>query len=407
LITILIDATDLPLMKSYARQVHLWTGLVFGCILALQGLTGAVLSWRHELDQWLNPGLLQAAAPAGTHKGDAMRVSPGAAQAALDKLGADPRYGRPNMLMFPERAGEVFIAWYRPAPAPAWTQGVTRQVMLDPATLAVTGERNWGEAGLSRPLLMPTLFHLHRYLLAGEGGKVVVAIEGAALVLAALSGIVVWWPKLAAAAIRHAFTVRYGGSWPRFSFQLHRAAGFFAAPLFLLSGFSGVQFNMPQWVAPAIRVAGPVAPAGKVVNRSDPSAARISPAQALESAQAAFPLARISRLTLPGGVKQPYEIRVRQDGEMRHGDGATRITVDAGDGNVLRVIDPLRARGGDAFTGALYPLHTGEAFGAAGRAFISFYGLMPLAFFVTGLVVWIKFRRGRKNRDRHLVRPRS
>jgi uncharacterized iron-regulated membrane protein len=164
---------------------------------------------------------------------------------------------------------------------------------------------------------------------------------------------------------------------------------------------------MPQWVAPAIRVAGPVAPAGKVVNRSDPSAARISPAQALESAQAAFPLARISRLTLPGGVKQPYEIRVRQDGEMRHGDGATRITVDAGDGNVLRVIDPLRARGGDAFTGALYPLHTGEAFGAAGRAFISFYGLMPLAFFVTGLVVWIKFRRGRKNRDRHLVRPRS
>jgi uncharacterized iron-regulated membrane protein len=323
-------------------------------------------------------------------------VSPATAQAALDRLAADPRYGRPNMLMFPERAGDVFIAWFRPAPAPTWTQGVTRQVMLDPATLAVTGERNWGEAGLSRPLLMPTLFHLHRYLMAGEGGKVVVAIEGVALVLAALSGLIAWWPKLAAAAIRHAFTVRYGGSWPRFSFQLHRAAGFFAAPVFLLSGFSGVYFNTPDWVAPAVKAVGPVTPAAKVVNRSDPAAARIAPGQALESAQAAFPLARVSRLTLPGGARQPYEIRVRQDGEMRHGDGATRISVDAGDGQVLRVIDPLRARGGDAFTGALYPLHTGEAFGSAGRAFISFYGLMPLAFFVTGLVIWIKFRRGRK-----------
>jgi uncharacterized iron-regulated membrane protein len=154
---------------------------------------------------------------------------------------------------------------------------------------------------------------------------------------------------------------------------------------------------MPEWVAPAVKAVGPMAAGGKVTNRSDPSAARIAPAQALEHAQAVFPLARISRLTLPGSAKQPYEIRLRQEGEMRHGDGATRISIDAGDGTVLRAIDPLRAHGGDAFTGALYPLHTGEAFGNAGRAFISFYGFMPLAFFVTGLVVWIKFRRGRKN----------
>jgi uncharacterized iron-regulated membrane protein len=383
-------------MKRYARLVHLWTGLVFGSILALQGLTGSVLSWRHELDQWLNPGLLHVAAPAGLHDGDPMRVAPTTAQAALARLAADPRYGRPNMLMFPERAGDVFIAWYRPAPAPTWNQGVTRQVMLDPATLAVLGERNWGEAGLSRPLLMPTLFHLHRYLMAGEGGKVLVAIEGVALLLAALTGLVVWWPKLAAAAIRHALTVRFGGSWPRLSFQLHRAAGFFVAPLFLLSGFSGVHFNMPDWTAPAVRAIGPVAAAGKVANRSEPSAARIAPQAALESAQAAFPLGRVSRLTLPAGTKQPYEIRMRQDGELRLGDGATRVSVDAGDGKVLRVIDPLPAKGGDAVTGALYPLHTGEAFGIGGRAFISLYGLMPLTFFVTGLVVWVRFRRGRK-----------
>ncbi|GAB3400071.1 PepSY-associated TM helix domain-containing protein [Massilia agilis] len=383
-------------MKRYVRLVHLWTGLIFGTILALQGLTGTLLSWRHELDRALNPGLLHVAPPAGMQDGAPLRVSPATAQAAFDRLAADARYGRPNMLMFPERAGDVFIAWYRPAPAPTWTQGVTRQVMLDPATLAVTGERNWGEPGLTRALLMPTLFHLHRYLMAGEGGKVVVAIEGVALVLAALSGVIVWWPRMAAAAIRHAFTVRYGGSWPRLSFQLHRTAGFFVAPLFVLSGFSGVQFNKPDWVAPVIRLAGPAAPAGKVLNRSAPAQPRVTPSAALERAQAQFPLARISRLTLPASAKQPYEIRVRQDGELRQGDGATRISVDAGDGSVLRVSDPLRATGAEGLVSTLFPLHTGEAFGLAGRAFISFYGLMPLAFFVTGLVVWMKFRRGKQ-----------
>jgi uncharacterized iron-regulated membrane protein len=383
-------------MKRYVRLVHLWTGLVFGTLLVLQGLTGAALSWRHELDRLLNPGLLHVAPPPQLRDGGPMRVSPATAQAALDRLSADPRYGRPTLLMFPERAGDVFIAWYRPVPAPTWTQGVTRQVMLDPATLAVTGERNWGEAGLSRPLLMPTLFHLHRYLMAGEGGKVVVAIEGIALMLAALTGLVVWWPKMTAAAIGHALTVRFGGSWPRLSFQLHRSAGFFVAPLFLFTGFSGVHFNMPAWITPAIKAVAPLPAQGKAVNLSDPASPRIGPRLALESAQAAFPEARITRLTMPAGPSQPYEVRVRQEGELRHGDGATRISVDGGDGKVLRVLDPMRATGGDAFIATLYPLHTGEAFGLAGRAWISLYGLMPLAFFVTGLVVWIKFRRARK-----------
>lgn len=380
-------------MKQFARTVHLWTGLVFGTLLVLQGLTGAALAWRHELDRFLNPGLLQVAPPAGMRDGGAMRVSPAAVQAVADALERDARYGRPNMLMFPERAGDVFIAWYRPAPGGLWSQGVTRQVMVDPATLAVTGERNWGEAGWSRPLLMPTLFHLHRYLMAGEGGKVIVAVEGVALVLAALTGLVVWWPRMSRSAIWSAITIRHGGSWPRFSFQLHRAAGFFVAPVLLLSGFSGVHFNMPEWVAPAVNAIAPVTPAGKVANLSAPSAGRISADAAVAAAQARFPDARVSRLTLPAKASQPYEIRVRQPGELRHGDGATRISIDARDGQVLRVIDPLRAQGGDRFIGMLFPLHTGEALGLGGRIFISLYGLMPLVFFVTGVVVWLKFRR--------------
>jgi uncharacterized iron-regulated membrane protein len=381
-------------MKQHVRTIHLWTGLVFGTLLALQGLTGSILSWRHELDRFLNPGLLQVAAPGGLRDGEALTVAPGTVRQLADQLARDPRYGRPSMLMFPERAGDVFIAWYRPAPGGStWRQDVTRQVMVDPATLAVTGERNWGEAGLSRPLLMPTLFHLHRYLMAGEGGKVVVAIEGVAMFLSALTGLVVWWPRLARSAIVAALTVRHGGSWPRFSFQLHRAAGFFLAPLFVLSAFSGVYFNMPQWVAPAVAAVAPLSPNAKVVNRSEASARRIAPDEAMLAAQARLPQGRISRLSFPARANQPYEIRMRQPGELREGDGATRVSIDGGSGEVLRVVDPLRAAGADRFVNTLFPLHTGEALGNGGRAFVSLYGLTPLAFFVTGLVVWMKFRR--------------
>jgi uncharacterized iron-regulated membrane protein len=382
-------------MKSFARLLHLWTGLLFGTILVVLGLTGAALSWIHELDTMLNPGLLQVAPPAGLAAGAPLPAAPELTEAVAQMLARDPRYGRPSMVELPERAGEVFVAWFRPAPAAGsspWRLAVSRQVMVDPATMQVTGERNWGEVGLTRPLLMPTLFHIHRYLVAGETGKTVVAATGVALALMILSGIVVWWPRMARSALWHALTVRHGGNWPRFSFQLHRAGGFFAAPLLLVTAVSGVHFNMPQWVTPAVNAISPVTPNTKVQNKSAPGQA-LSVAGAQGAAQARFPEARVSRVSLPAKAGQPYEVRVRQPDELRQGPGATRISVDSGDGSVLRVADPERASGGDRFLAWLFPLHTGEAFGLAGRIFISLFGLVPLAFFVTGLVVWVKIRK--------------
>ncbi|MCA1856499.1 PepSY domain-containing protein [Massilia oculi] len=381
-------------MKPLIRSVHLWAGLVFGTILVLQGLTGTVIGWRHELDAWLNPGLLRVAPPPGTIAGAEARPSAAQVAAVSTRLAGDPAYGRPDTLFLPEVHGDVYVAWYRPEkPASRWSQGVTRQVMVDPASLRVLGERNWGEAGLSRPLLMPTLFHLHRYLMSGDAGKLVIAVQGVALMLLCLSGIVVWWPKPTLAAFWHAVTVRRGGNWPKFSFQLHRAAGFWVAPVLLVLGFSGVYFNAPEWLTPAIRAAAPLAENVKVTNASPNDGPRIDAGAALAAAQARYPQARVSRIGIPTKPEQPYEVRVRQPGELRHGPGATRVSVDAGSGEVLRTVDPLAARGGDWFVSTLYPLHTGEAFGTAGRVLISVVGMTPLVFFITGLVVWIKFRR--------------
>jgi uncharacterized iron-regulated membrane protein len=96
----------------------------------------------------------------------------------------------------------------------------------------------------------------------------------------------------------------------------------------------------------------------------------------------------VSRVGLPAKPGLPYEVRLRQPGEVRQGDGNTRVTVDAATGRVLRVRDPLHAPAGDAFIDWQFPLHTGEAFGTIGRIVISIVGLTPVAFLVTGLAVW-------------------
>jgi uncharacterized iron-regulated membrane protein len=391
-------------MKSLIRTIHLWAGLIFGSILVLQGLTGSLLAWHHELDAGLNPGLLRTAPPAGMVAGAPFHADPRLAAAVLESLVRDPDYGRPDTLFFPETAGEVFVAWYRPAkPASPWQQGVTRQVMVDPASLRVLGERNYGEFGLSRPLLMPTVFHLHRYLIAGETGKLVIAVQGVALALLTLTGIVLWWPKFTPAAFWHAITVRRGGNLTKFSFQLHRAAGFWTAIPLLVLSVTGVYFNKPDWVKPAIHAVSPLSAGGKLANASPPGAARIGLDAAVAAAQARVPQGRVSRVSIPAKPELPFEVRLRQPGELRQGPGATRVSIDAGSGAVLRVIDPLAARGGDWLVSTAFPVHSGEAFGLAGRILVSLLGLTPLGFFATGLVVYIKLRRKPAKRNARLT----
>jgi len=371
--------------RSWFRRLHLAVALVFGGVFMLSGLTGCALAWMHELDGALNPSLFHASASGPP--------APDAVARIVDRLARDPAYGRPSQVTLPERGGEVAVAWYRlPSSGGPFALDRSRQVMVDPADLAVTGERVWGEIGLSRPLLMPTLFHLHRYLLAGAVGKTVIAVSGLALLFMSLVGLVLWWPKATVNAWRKAFTVAHRGSWPRFNVSFHRAAGAVAAPVLAVLGFSGCLFNQPQWIRPIVASVAAVSPQEKIKGGATGD---VGAARAAQAAADIFPAARVSRVGLPAKPGLPYDIRLRQPGEVRQGDGNTRVAVDAATGRVLRVRDPLRAPAGDAFIDWQFPLHTGEAFGTVGRVVVSVVGLTPAAFLVTGLAVWRRRRAAR------------
>lgn len=387
-------------------KLHLYVGLWFGALFVMLGLTGTVIAWREDLDAALNPSLLvaEAAVP--------VPVSPTLAKAVTDRLAADPAYGRPKLLTLPLTEREVFIAWY-PLKGPGAVAGRSRQVMVDPATLAIKGERVWGEPGLSRPLLMPTLFHLHHYLLAGETGKTLMGVTGMMLLITVLGGIVLWWPKAKAKAVAQAFRIGFGGSWPRLNYSLHRTLGILAAPVLATIAFSGWYLNLPKWVTPLVSSVLTVSPPGKPSSAPPPAGARqLDVAQAMQAAQAAYPAATVSRVSFPRKADDVFEIRLRQPGEVRKESGATRLWLDAYTGARLGARDPVTAPSGDTLLNWLYPLHTGEAFGLPGRIFISIFGLAPLMFAITGLLIWWKRRRGHrrhveKTLQRTLQRPKA
>ena len=49
-------------MRVAFVTVHRWAGLMTAAFLFFSGVTGAVISWDHALDEWLNSHLIDAKA---------------------------------------------------------------------------------------------------------------------------------------------------------------------------------------------------------------------------------------------------------------------------------------------------------------------------------------------------------
>ncbi|MEG1050598.1 MAG: PepSY domain-containing protein, partial [Janthinobacterium sp.] len=45
-------------MRAFWTVIHRWAGLTIALFLIVAGLTGAVTSWDHELDEWLNADIM-------------------------------------------------------------------------------------------------------------------------------------------------------------------------------------------------------------------------------------------------------------------------------------------------------------------------------------------------------------
>lgn len=348
------------------RRLHRWIALPLALFLIVQGVTGSAIAWMHELDVWLNPEL--------------MRVTPTETQSLsvptlLAHLNASSDYANPSGIELPARMDEVIIASYKKDKA------ITRQVMVNPYTATIIGERNWGEIGISRPLLMPTLFLLHRQLLAGEVGKTLVSINGILLIILAASGIYLWWPLPRARAWLKAVTMSFQGSWRRINFSVHRAAGFYCAPLFIVMAVTGIYFNKPQWIIPT---------AEKMDQPTAVMHTNLTLEEILQVAQDKFPTARISRINFPKKSDGIYEIRLHQPGELRDGSGATRIRIDAIHGRIVKMHDPLTTTEWERMSGYFFPVHSGEIFGVVGKIVISLIGMMPLLFAISGITIWLR-----------------
>jgi uncharacterized iron-regulated membrane protein len=369
---------------------HLYLGLVAGAVFVVIGLSGSLLAFRVEIDEWLNKDLF---APT--------RYAPDGERASIERIieasrAAAPEGSAPFWVHFPKGAGGYFDVVYGAHGAGAHED--IYQIVVDPGDAHVIGQRLIirHDNHFAEPFTL-FLMHLHYTLLQGQAGATFVGFVGLFLFVSLATGVYLWLPRNG--KWRQAFAIKRGANAERLTLDLHKTTGVYALGVLLVVIFSGVYLIFGSQVQALIGVFSPVG-AHHLADglKSSPSLGRspIDPEAAVTAVDRLFPDGRLMSMALPLGEDGVYVVGKRSDDEVSRSEPKRLAAVDQYSGEILQIQNPHAYSAGERFLEWQFPLHTGEAFGEPGRAFIALVGLVPALLYASGVLRWLQKRRMRR-----------
>jgi uncharacterized iron-regulated membrane protein len=416
-------------MRPVFALLHRWLGLLIAAFLFFSGVTGAVISWDHELDGWLNPQLIAARRDG----------QPLPSLALAQQIEARHAHVQVTWIPLAPEAGHSLVFGVEPRRNPATArlhEASFNQVFIDPASGAELGRREWGAAWpITRETFVSFLYKLHYSLHLPE----LWGIDRWGLWL--LGGIALIWTfdcfigfyltlpargrrqtsaedSLAADASDRAqsastfwqrwlpaWRVRWRGGSYKVNFDLHRAGGLWTWGVLFTVAFTAVSMNLHFEVfRPVISLLSDVTPSPFAQrapnNQHEPIEARLGFAEILSLANVE---AQRRGWREPAGAAHYvreygiYEIAFfrPEDGHGAGGVGHRELYLDAQDGRLLGDREPWKGSAADIFMQAQFPLHSGRILGLPGRILISAMGLVVAMLSITGVVIWWRKRSAR------------
>lgn len=339
------------LAKRTLLKIHRWCGLAACLWVVLQALTGSALLFRQELARSLDPAAMVRRTAAG--------------QAPLSAVFQSLRTRFPayqtQRLVWPQRRDDVYVAHMANA------KGEALYASVDP------GDAKILRSGGLWSFPMEALLAIHLRLLTGKVGLAVVFLGALSILTQAASGWAYWLPK------KGRFWNAAKINWklpPRIVLRhLHRSGGLVVSLIAATSAVTGGLVAAEYlWEPGPLTSTAPSRGAVTAVAGVD---------QAFAAARAAHPAQ---------GLR---DIRMPQPGALNACFWAPRrsaLAVDIVKTRLpeARVASVRSAEDDHSLWVTFLPIHTGEAFGLAGRLILLVGGLGLAALAVTGPIMWLQ-----------------
>ncbi len=422
-------------MRAFWIVVHRCAGLMMAAFLFVAGMTGAIISWDHELDEWLNPHLVEASS-AGLAQSPlllAQQMEERYPEIAVQFIPLMVEPGKSLELGVEPRVDPVTGRLFEPG---------FNQIFIDPVSGEELGKREWGAAWpITQETFVSFLYLLHYSLHFPEmwgidrWGIWLMGIIALLWTLDCFVGAYLTLPARKRArhetggwyshddgsetgntevnTVAKTFWQRWKPAWKirthastyKLNFDLHRAVSLWTWGILFIIAFTAFSMNLYREVFfPIMNSFSQLTPTPFEQREPRPKYEPVLPVVTFDEMVAiATADAKDKGWEEPAGnifYSQEFGIYGVQffypeDDHGTGGAGHKSLFYDGIDGRYLGNVLPWKGTAADIFLQAQFPLHSGRILGLPGRILISLMGLVVAMLSVTGVYIWWKKRTAR------------
>ena len=423
--------------------IHRYTGLAMAAFLIITGITGTLLAFHDELDNVFNHKLAQVEKQNASHLPIAE---------LHDKvISAYPQYAFSSMptSIAAERSAVFSVDRARGKAAQNQPKAPFQQVYVHPYTGDIIGTRDRDEWAWHNT--MWKVFWLHRDLLLGDIGKLLLGIVALVWTINCFIGFYLTFPRAikkkaqnkTSPKKRASFLKRWLPAWKirtksnmfKLNYDLHHAFGLWLWGILFVIAWSSVGFNLREVYQPVMhavvglegrgeRQENSRRPSGKAEQVSGAETAarveavsnKVVDVEAVDVVNKANSIAYLSEQANIAAQSKgiivreflgirwiedecQWQLRFKTDKDIGKKGGASSITVDAATGTVERVNFGHQADFGNKADQWLSALHMGHISQGIGhllyQIFLALIGLAVTVLSITGVYLWWKGRQSR------------
>ena len=412
-------------MRQFFVLMHRYVGLVMAIFLIIVGLTGALIAFFDEIDDYINHDLTHTDKPFET----APLIDPFTLR---NKVLTQYPNANINYVELSQKDNHAAVFYLTPKTNSANSKPYKlkySQIYINPYTADIIGKRNANKISESWKNIMPFVYELHYALALGSFGSYVLGIVALFWTVDCFVGAYLTFPmqrqktankaKLQANPTKTVFKkpqswlarwwkswkIRWNSSFHKVNFDLHRAGGLWVWAMLLVFAWSSVAFNLGDEIySPVTKFIFMQEQKPEVKKLAVPLEVPVlSFKQAFEIGKALMATqAQLKGFNViaPQAISYKpaqgiYQYRIKSSRDVNEKYGNTRVTFDANSGQLITLSLPSGEDAGETFTSWIVTLHMAKIWGLPMQIFVCLMGLAITGLSITGVIIWLKKRKSR------------
>ncbi|MFD1604402.1 PepSY-associated TM helix domain-containing protein [Flavobacterium artemisiae] len=365
-------------LKEKIGWLHLWLGLSSGLVVFIVALTGSLMVFEKEIDQFINPEFYNVTSIGTSKKSLDYCINVLEKEYSIKKISRISTWNDPSRTIVitgknKDKESQIFS--------------------MDPYTGKVLGTI------LYRDRFFSIVLSLHRELLLGDIGKIITGVSCLIFVFLLFSGLILWWPKKIK-NLKQRLSVKWSASFRRINWDFHSTFGFYSLTFLLIISLTGLVWSFDWFEKTLYFMAdGAVKKVSlKVENptKIDPELDHNNFYQTIyNKTDSIFSYKGNIQIRIPSDTINSIQV-LKEHLDIRIPDQSSAVYFDKYTGENIEIRPYASFSRGDKVKRLVYPIHTGSVFGYPTKIIAFLVTLFALTLPITGLIIWL----GRKKKKK-------